>query len=456
MQTMRVLGLKQRTVMQRLSEQAISHAVRPGLRLKSKPAFAVLSMALMMRLLVIWIVLKNYPAQWLFTRGMEMGLLAKSLLAGKGLSSPFGGDTGPTAIVAPAYPLLIAGVFRVFGQYSLGSAVVILLAQTIVNLVTVWLIMQVANHLFNQTTATVAGVVWACSLPLAWMPTILWETSLSCCLLVGLFAIVLKCQSMSELRPLQWSLIGGYCGVCALVNPALLPSLVGIVCWLAFVTRGRRRFLPLLSVLTFILIFAPWPIRNARVFHAFVPLRTTVGLELWMGNRQGATGFLDESVFPMFNRDELADYIRRGELGYSKHKSDVAKDYIVSHPGTFFSLTERRLTRFWMGTGTQHGSTLFAIHATLTTVFGMVAIGLLIRLRRYDITLLFGIPMILFPVPYVITHAEFRYRLVIDPIMTVLCAYAVVELCRIAYRNTRSPARDPYLATTNTPAWRPI
>jgi hypothetical protein len=33
--------------------------------------------------------------------------------------------------------------------------------------------------------------------------------------------------------------------------------------------------------------------------------------------------------------------------------------------------------------------------------------------------------LMLFPLPYYITHAEFRYRLVIDPLLTILAAYAV-------------------------------
>ena len=351
-------------------------AARP--RLKLGPTATVLGLALLMRALVIWTVVTRYPPQWLFTRGMEMGLLAKSLLAGKGLSSPFGGDTGPTAIVAPAYPLLVAAVFRIFGEYSIASAVVILVAQTVVNLITIWLIMYVAQPgSFDQATATVAGLVWACSLPLVWMPTILWETSLSCCLLAGLFAIVLKYRAMPDLTPTHWIMAGGYCGLCALVNPALLLSLAGIVLWLAYVTRGRQSYRPLLSLLTFVLVFAPWPIRNARVFHAFVPLRTTVGLELWMGNRDGATGFLDESVFPMFNPKELADYAKRGEVGYSVHKSELAKSYIASHPVDFLDLTARRFIRFWTGTGTQNGSVLFVLHATSTTLLGVIALSLL-------------------------------------------------------------------------------
>ena len=49
------------------------------------------------------------------------------------------------------------------------------------------------------------------------------------------------------------------------------------------------------------------------------PLRTTVGFELWMGNRPGANGYLDESVFPTFNEQELNDYARTGEVAYCVH-----------------------------------------------------------------------------------------------------------------------------------------
>jgi hypothetical protein len=31
----------------------------------------------------------------------------------------------------------------------------------------------------------------------------------------------------------------------------------------------------------------------------------------------------------------------------------------------------------------------------------------------------------IFPLPYYITHAEFRYRLVVDPLLTILAASAL-------------------------------
>jgi hypothetical protein len=51
------------------------------------------------------------------------------------------------------------------------------------------------------------------------------------------------------------------------------------------------------------------------------------------------------------------------------------------------------------------------------------------RKRRFGLATLFLLPLILFPLPYYITHAEFRYRLVVDPLLTILAAYAVSKLC---------------------------
>jgi len=407
-------------------------ATRPSLQ--RTHTLAVLGIALAARLLVAWIVLARFKPQWLFSRGMEMGLLAKSLLAGQGLSSPFGGNTGPTAFIAPVYPILVAAVFKIFGSFSVASEATILSAQIVLNLVTVWLVMHIARQLFNQTAATVAGLVWSCSLPLIWMPTIFWETSLSCCLLTGLIALVLGYKQQPEIDPVQWLKLGAYCGFAALVNPALLPSLAAIVLWTAWTTRKQSIRKPWLAALTFILVFSPWPVRNARTFHAFIPTRTTVGFELWMGNHAGSTGFLDESLFPTFNSRELADYNARGEVQYTQHKSDLAKQYIYSHPADFLRLTAKRTIRFLSGTGTEHGSAFFAIHAVFTTILGLVGLLLLLRSRRFDLVSLFALPIALFPLPYLITHAEFRYRIVIDPLLTVFTAYAVAELYKLMVR----------------------
>ena len=83
-------------------------------------------LALISRLVVLLITLHTKPHNWLYSKGIEMGLLADSLVHGLGYSSPFGVPTGPTAFIAPGYPTLIAAVFLLFGSYSYVSAIVIM------------------------------------------------------------------------------------------------------------------------------------------------------------------------------------------------------------------------------------------------------------------------------------------------------------------------------------------
>jgi 4-amino-4-deoxy-L-arabinose transferase-like glycosyltransferase len=401
---------------------------------RATPGILLLGLAL--RLLVLWDVLAKYPRGWVFTRGMEMGWLAQSILDGHGLSSPFGVPTGPSAFVAPGYPILIAGVFRIFGSYSITSEMVVMCTQIALNLVTVWLMMWIAGKLFDQRVAMVAGLVWACSLPLIWIPTIFWDTSLAICLMVGLLALVLHFRGRTTW--LTWILLGAYAAVTALINPAMILLLAAMLGWLAWQQRKTQSYGIVVAVLTFCVVFSPWPIRNAKVFHAFIPLRTTVGFELWMGNRDGATGYLDESLFPAFNPAELNDYKARGELGYTAHKSGLAKEYILSHQASFAQLTGLRIVRYWLGTGSDKGSPIFALHAVLTFGFGLAGLWMLFRNKRRDIAILFALPLLLFPIPYYITHAEFRYRLALDPLLTILAAYAVVAL----YRRTQKPSSE--------------
>ena len=51
----------------------------------------------------------------------------------------------------------------------------------------------------------------------------------------------------------------------------------------------------------------------------------------------------------------------------------------------------------------------------------------LVREGRLRLAVLFVLPLMVFPLPYYITHAEFRYRLVIDPLLTILAAYALTS-----------------------------
>jgi 4-amino-4-deoxy-L-arabinose transferase-like glycosyltransferase len=394
-------------------------AATPRLFLKTILALAVAS-----RLLIVWIVLTRYPHGWFFRSQGELGFLADSLRQGHGLSSPFGGSTGPTAFLAPGYPAIIAVIFFLFGSFTTAAAAAILLLQTLFGILTILLIVRIANREFGATAANIAGIFWAIGIPFIWLPAVFWETSLSILLLIGAIALALYCARAPSL--IRWALMGIYCGFTLLLNPSFLFTLFAILGWILYETRSRPRFGPWLGFALLLLVFAPWPIRNARVLHAYIPLRSNLGFELWKGNRPGATSLDDPSLYPVTNRPEFNAYASKGEVVFMKDKFTAATANIESHPREFLRLSAVRFARYWTGTGST--SLFLALHSILTTLLAIAGLWMLWKQKRRSLATLFFLPLLLFPLPYYITHAEVRFRIIVEPITTILAAYAIVQL----------------------------
>jgi hypothetical protein len=384
----------------------------------------ILVSALLLRLGVVAIVLFLYPRNWLFSKAPDLGFLAESLSSGRGLSSPFGGSTGPTAFLAPGYPAIVGLIFRLFGSYSVAAAMGIMVLQTAFGVLTVALIMHIARAIFDPPAANLAGAFWAVSLPLIWLPAVLWETSLSTLLLTGMVAMAMR----ALVKPGKgfWAMMGGYCGLAMLVNPALMLASLALLGWSLHQARPSCRYAPLICSFALVAVFVPWPLRNARVLHALIPLRSNFGYELWQGNHPGATGVFDATLEPLQNKQEYADYAARGEVAYMANKAALAEDYIREHPGPFLRLSAERVARFWTGAGSADNSGVVEAHAILTSLLGLMGLAALFKDRR-AIAMLFLLPILVFPLPYYITHPDFRFRLLLDPMLTILSSYVVTQ-----------------------------
>jgi len=389
----------------------------------------ILPLALALRLAVVWIVLFRYPRNWLFSKSPDLVFLAKSMASGRGLSSPFGGSTGPTAFLAPGYPAILGLVFRLFDGDSFAAGAVMMGLQTLFAVLTVAVIMHISWRIFGAHIANLAGTFWAVSLPLIWLPAVLWETGLSTLLLTGMVALALR--GVNKPAKGRWPVMGAYGGLAMLVNPSLMPALFAVVGWTVHQTRPLWRWGPCVCLLTWLVVFAPWPLRNAHVLHAFMPLRSNFGYEVWQGNHPGATGVFDRTIEPLENKQEYSDYAAMGEVGYMRNKATLAGAYIRAHPGEFIRLSAERMARFWTGAGFAVNSGVVELHAVITSLLGLAGLAALFK-RRRAVAVLFLLPLLLFPLPYYITHAEFRFRLVLDPLLTILSAYTVTELGRVA------------------------
>jgi len=151
--------------------------------------FPIILLAESLRLAIIVITLKSHPASWFFAQASELNELAHSLLTGRGFSSPFGGLTGPSAFIAPGYPMFIAAIFRLFQPQSFTSALVLMLLQSLFATATIVTMMLLARKLFSNAAANLAGAVWAISPPLLFLPTIYWDTSFSIFILFASIAL---------------------------------------------------------------------------------------------------------------------------------------------------------------------------------------------------------------------------------------------------------------------------
>jgi hypothetical protein len=386
----------------------------------------LLLFALVLRVAAVLIIIKQHTPAWLFSRGTEMGLMATSILSGEGLSSPFGSHTGPTALIGPVYPLMVAAIFHLAGSYSLAAEVIVLSLQVAIAILNLWLLVQLVEFLAGRPAAFMAGLFWAVAPPIIMMPIIFWDTTFTTAALTGMCFFVLRRQGRVSRRQLYWT--GVLFALASLLNSALFFISLALLALLSRGLPAQRARAFILSASIFLAVFSPWPIRNAFTFHAFVPFRTTIGLELWMGNHEGSTGHLEEKMLPLFNTQELSQYKALGEVAFDREKKHLAIEYVRSHSRNFVVLTAKRFARYWSGTGSSGESFWLGLYATFTSVFGLVGLVICIRLWGIKSTLPILLPLFLFPLPYYITHAEFRYRLVVDPLLTAFTFYGLWNL----------------------------
>ena len=279
-----------------------------------------------------------------FAFGFEMGRIGQALATGYGFADPFIGHTGPTAWVGPLYPLLIGGVFKLFGVYTLKSAWILLAINCALCALIVPAVWEIAFRCFNQRVALWSAWIWALH-PAAMQYAVrwVWETTLTTLLFSWVLVLALRMRNIggdpdhadSAMTTRRWACFGLLWGLIALSNASLALFLPFCGLWILAGAKQWKRQIPgvLLSSLLCLACIAPWTYRNWLVFHQFVPLRGNLGAELYLGNGPDANGLLMEYNHPNESLSQLALYTKMGEIPYAKYRGHLAMTYIRSNPG---------------------------------------------------------------------------------------------------------------------------
>jgi 4-amino-4-deoxy-L-arabinose transferase-like glycosyltransferase len=420
-------------------------------RIRISP-FWIAMIALLLR--VSWIVVghtyKFRTNDNNFSFGWEMGRIGAALASGRGFSDPFGPPTGPTAWEPPLYPYLIAGVFQMFGIYSKTSAFVLLAINSVFSALTCIPIFLIARRIFSEKVAVGSAWAWAL-LPnvMFWCTRAVWETSLAALLLASIFWLALTLEDREGWLP--WIQFGLLWGITALSSTSLLSFLpaAGLWAWIRRAKRGKRSVAGVvLASAVFFACITPWIVRNYRTFGQFIFVRDNFGAELRLGDGPGADGTLMLYLDTTHDDYAMRQFQAMGELPYIAMRKRQAVEFIKADYLRFAGLCGKRFVYFWAGPpkDTQPWWVSPAKNALflLSSALAFWGLGRALRMRKPGAGLLFWL-VLLFPAIYYFVYPGERYRVPIEPELTILCVFLVTEAgkkTRVSPLPVQSSARE--------------
>jgi hypothetical protein len=413
------------------------------LRYAATSLLLILAVALVMRAAFAWEYQSRTPHRALGAIPFlfESGNIAWSLASGHGFGWPLRVDTGPTAWMTPIYPLLLSWIMRIFGIYTFPSWVAAISMNICFSTLACIPLYYAGKRIGGIGLAAGAAWLWAV-FPNAILLSFqsLWDTSLSA--LLGAMVVWATLKLAGSARARDWSAYGFLWGVILMANAAvssLLPFLLGWAAWRNWKTGVPYLRNAGLACGIVLLCCVPWTIRNYLVFHSFVPLRSTLGLQLWVGNNPQAHVIWLGEQHPINNTAERIRYRQMGEIPYMAEKQRDAVHYMLTHPRHEAELIAGRFVMLWSG-GTPHPVDDFlqsrsiwfryVLLFNLCAAFGAVC-GIVLLFRSRNI---YAFPLaagpVVFPFAYYLTLALPRYRLPIDPTLMLLTAFAIAAITK--------------------------
>jgi hypothetical protein len=403
----------------------------------------ILMFALVARVSFLWEQQREIPAGVLeiVAFQQETGNIAQSLALGKGFGSLFRQDTGPTAWLAPVYPLLLAGIFRLFGIFTLHAFFAAAGLNIIFSAAACVPVFYACKRIAGIAVASGAAWLWtifpnAIMIPFEWI----WDTCLSALRAATILWATIALAESQRVR--DWCGYGLLWGLALMTNPALaslLPVLPGWVIYRSWRRGTLRLGKPMFAAAAVILCCLPWTIRNYGDFHRFIPLRSSLPFELWIGNNEIFDEHSAHAPARITRYEEVRRYGELGESAYLQEKWDAATQFIRTHPGLEAKLCTKRFVALWTGLeapieGFLHADSLLV--RIVLSCNALAAIGALLGIavlygRKNELAFPVAAFPIVFPCLYYVTHASLRYRHAIDPVVLLLTAIAANAAFRL-------------------------
>jgi hypothetical protein len=340
---------------------------------------------------IAWTLLQ--PAHGAAGEAMNVAI---SLGAGRGFAGAYGAGHGATAHLLPLGPALGGLVYSVFAPRSVAAEAILatwsigLAIGTYLLLFHAFAYLRIARGV--RLACLALGLLAPAYLTVETVDFRVWEgglaTFLAALFLHRLLAARARVDEVPrDARRFPLGLLG-CASVLFFVHPPLGTSafvclvVFGVVhmTWRANVI-GAGIALALVAVAV-----VPWTIRNERVLHAFVPLRSNAGLELALANNPAMANTVDptraleerlRAIHPTASPAARRAVIRIGEVAYARQRGDEAKTWIAAHPAAAARLWLRHVRQMllpeqWMSD--PRGTTFGTFKANFMQIIGIVGL----------------------------------------------------------------------------------
>ncbi len=224
--------------------------------------------------------------------------------------------------------------------------------------------------------------------------------------------------------------VASICFVAATMTKATLtilpPFLLTATAWLAGASWRRVIAIFGAAACLYGVLMSPWWIRNAAIFHAFVPFATNGAQNLYLGNNPrnrdaGVDWRTDADPAVVAKLSAIPDEVQR-QQAYFK----TALDYIVANPGTFIRAAGLKFVRLWnvVPNAPEFRNALYSMisAASFGPILLLAAFCAFRQRRQWRLLAPLYLTIGYFTCVYMVTIASLRYRLPIEPLLIMLAA----------------------------------
>jgi len=394
-------------------------------------------------------------------RGLETQAVADSLASSGTFANPFRYETGPTAHLAPVYPLFLSGIELLFpdeADYEAAKQVVSAVAASLQYALLPLLAVAAGLPRRVGVIGALVGIAMFLVLPANVRPLETqgsWEHAWAALGIVALSilgASTFRQARFTTGRAVAWGVAWGVylllIPTMALVFPVWLIQFRIADCGLRISggatyefriancglrisggnVRNPLRFAAL-STACLLVTLAPWTIRNWLVLGSPVWGRDNLGLELHVSNNDCAAATFAEmqrsgchaKTHPNANPQEAAKIREVGEIRYNQQGLRDALAWVRSHPARFTGLTLERFALFWFP---EVGRGVASYPLWAVTLAGFA--GLILCYKENRLTaLLFGSLLLVYPLAYYFVQHFVRYRYPVLWVSSLMTAYAL-------------------------------